>query len=42
MLRWVKMPSICATAIPPDEGGGIPQTRHTLYSVQTGSRHFAR
>ncbi len=28
MLRTENMPSICATATPPDDGGGMPHTRH--------------
>ena len=30
ILRDAKTPSICATAMPPDDGGGKPQTRHCL------------
>ena len=30
MLRTAKMPSSCATAMPPEDGGGMPQTRQRL------------
>ena len=35
------MPRVAATAMPPDDGGGMPQISLPRYGVQIGSRFLA-